>query len=111
MLKTELRNLRLADDATAMLRRANQHGDESLAVAVAGAAFQRGSIGVAQEYADQAGKRGALDLLIDATPGRFTNLADSTVFRIRNPEELSTAAEPTLRDLAQIHAPGMGEAR
>jgi hypothetical protein len=49
----------------------------------------------------------ALDMLIDATPGRLTKLADSAVFRVRNPEELSAATEPTLSDLAQVHAPGM----
>jgi hypothetical protein len=100
--------LETADDATTMLRRARQHGDESLAVAVAEGAFRRGWVEVSQEYANETGKRGALDLLIDATPGRLTNLADSTVFRIRTPEALGTATEHGLRDLAQIHAPGMG---
>jgi hypothetical protein len=96
-----------ADDAKAMLNRANQNGDDSLACAVAEAAFRRGWVEVSQDYANQSGKRGALDLLIDTTAGRLTNLADSAVFRVRNPEELGTATEPTLRELAQVHAPGM----
>ncbi|MBJ7340634.1 hypothetical protein [Mycolicibacterium sp.] len=95
------------DDAKAMLRRAGQTGDHSLACAVAEAAYRRGWVEVSQDYADQAGKRGALDLLIDSTTGRLTNLADSAVFRVRNPEELSAATEPVLRELAEVHAPGM----
>ena len=45
------------EDANAMLRRANQNGDESLAKAVAEAAFNRGWTDVARDYADQVGKR------------------------------------------------------
>jgi hypothetical protein len=95
------------EDAKAMLHRANQNGDDSLARAVAEAAFRRGWLEVSQDYADQAGKRSALDLLMETNSGPRTTLADSVVFRVRNPEELGTATEPTLRDLAQVHAPGM----
>jgi hypothetical protein len=95
------------EDAKAMLHRANQNGDHSLAKAVAEAALRRGWLEVSQNYADQAGKRNALDLLIETKTGPRTTLADSMVFRVRNPEEFSAATESTLRDLAQIHAPGM----
>jgi hypothetical protein len=95
------------EDAKAMLHRANQNGDDSLARAVAEAAFRRGWLEVSQDYADQAGKRTALDMLIDTNTGPRTKLADSVVFRLRNPEELASATESTLRELANVHAPGM----
>jgi hypothetical protein len=99
--------LATAEDAKAMLRRADQNGDNSLGRAVAEAAYRRGWLEISQDYADQAGKRGALDLLIETDTGPCTTLADSAVFRVRSPHELGTASESTLRDLAQIHAPGM----
>ncbi|BBX69711.1 hypothetical protein [Mycolicibacterium psychrotolerans] len=100
--------LETADDARAMLQRANQRGDESLAGAVAETAFRRGWIEVARDYAREAGKSGALDLLIDTAAGRLTNLAESAVFRVQNPGELSGATEPVLQKAAEVHAPGMG---
>jgi hypothetical protein len=95
------------EDAKAVLHRANQNGDDSLARAIAEAAFRRGWLEVTQDYADQAGKRSALDLLFEIKTGPRTKLADSMVFKVRNPEELGTATESTLREVAQIHAPGM----
>ena len=91
------------EDAKAMLRRANQNGDESLARAVAESAFHRGWAEVAQDYADQVGKRGALEMLADTNVGPRTTLADSTVFRIRNPAELGLGleSESTLDNLAK----------
>jgi hypothetical protein len=96
------------DEATAMLRRASQSGDDSLARAVAEAAFNNGWREVAQDYAQQTGKAGALDMLVEAQNHPHTKLGDAVVFRIKNPEELSDASEPMLRNLAQVHAPGMG---
>jgi hypothetical protein len=95
------------EDAKAMLHRAKQNGDDSLARAVAEAAFRRGWLEISKDYADQSGKRGALDFLIDTNAGPRTNLADTVVFRVRNPEELSSETESTLRELANVHAPGM----
>jgi hypothetical protein len=100
--------LTTADDAKAMLHRANRNTDDSLARAVAEVAFNKGWIEVAQHYAEQTGKSGALDMLADSQPRLHAKLADAAVFRIRNPEEFSDASDSTLRDLAQVHAPGMG---
>jgi hypothetical protein len=100
--------LATADDAKAMLRRATQNGDDSLARAVAEAAFNHKWFEVAQDYAEQTGKEGALDLLVEAQNQPHAKLGDAVVFRIKNPEELSDASEPMLRNLAQVHAPGMG---
>jgi hypothetical protein len=97
-----------ADDAKAMLHRASQNGDGSLARAVAEAAFNRGWTEVAQDYADQTGKSNALNLLAEDRAHTYENLADTAVFRLRNPEELSLASEPALRTLAELHPPGMG---
>jgi hypothetical protein len=97
-----------ADDAEAMLHRARQNSDDSLAKAVAEMAFRQGWLEVSQDYADQTGKTGALDLLVASQPHPHANLADSAIFKVRNPEELAAASEPVLRNLAQVHAPGMG---
>jgi hypothetical protein len=78
-----------------------------LARAVAETAFQRGWLDVAHDYADQTGRRNLLDALVDTNTGPRTNIADSVVFRVRNPEELDGATEATLRELANVHAPGM----
>ena len=92
-----------AEDAKAMLHRANQSNDESLAKAVAQAAFNKGWTEVANDYADMWGKRGALDLLADTNAGPRTTLADTTVFRIRNPAELGLGLESdsTLNNLVK----------
>jgi hypothetical protein len=95
------------DEAMAMLHRANQTGDETLAKATAEQAFDKGWTDVANKYADATGKRGALDRLAEANEGRYTRLADAIVFQIRNPKELASATESTLRELANVHAPGM----
>ena len=92
-----------AEDAKAMLHRANQSNDESLAKAVAQAAFNKGWTEVANNFADMWDKRGALDLLGDTNAGRNTTLADATVFRIRNPAELGLGleSESTLNNLVK----------
>ena len=92
-----------AEEAQAMLHRANQANDESLAKAVAQAAFNKGWTEVANNFADMWGKRGALDLLADTNAGPRTTLADATVFRIRNPAELGLGleSESTLNNLVK----------
>jgi hypothetical protein len=98
-----------ADDAQAMLHRADQNGDDSLARAVAQKAFNQGWLEVSRNYANKTGKSGALELLVDEAQNQPHNkIGDAVVFRIRNPEELSTASEPMLRKTAEVHAPGMG---
>ena len=100
--------LATAEDAMAMLQRAEQHSDGSLASAVAEKAYTKGWSDVCEQYADWAGKSRALELLLESHPGRHANLTNGVIFRIRNPDELSTADEITLRELAGVHAPGMG---
>ena len=95
------------DEATAMLHRANHTGDEMLAKATAHSAFDLGWTGVANQYADATGKREALDCLTEANEGRYSRLVDSIVFGVRNPAEFESATEPTLRQFANVHAPGM----
>lgn len=95
------------DEATAMLHRANHTGDEMLAKATAHSAFDLGWTGVANQYADATGKREALDCLTEANEGRYSRLVDSMVFGVRNPAEFESATEPTLRQFANVHAPGM----
>ena len=58
---------------------------------------------MANDYADMWDKRGALDLLADTNAGPRTALADSTVFRIRNPAELGLGfeSESTLENLVK----------
>ncbi|MCZ8380352.1 hypothetical protein O6P37_15900 [Mycobacterium sp. CPCC 205372] len=100
--------LTTSDEAMAMLNRANLHSDDSLASAVAEAAFNKGWTEVCERYATLTGKASALRELVGSHIGRHNSLADSVVFRIRNPKELSTANEARLRELAEVHAPGMG---
>jgi hypothetical protein len=92
-----------SDEAAAVLRRANQSNDESLAKAVAQAAFQRGWTEVANNYADMWDKRACLDMLTDTHAGPNTVTADAVTFRIRAPEELGPLpGDSDLENLANM---------
>lgn len=97
--------LSTAEDAATMLHRANQSNDETLAKAVAQAAFNRGWASVANNYADTWDKRGYLDMLADTPAGRNTTAADAAVFRVRAPEELGgLASEANIESFANMDA-------
>ena len=91
------------EDAKAMLHRANQTNDESLARAVARVLFIEGGQRWLRTTQTRWASAEPSTCSPTPTPARAPRLADATVFRIRNPAELGLGleSESTLNNLVK----------
>jgi hypothetical protein len=89
------------DDAAAMLHRATQTNDASLASAIGLRAYNRGWTDVATNWADAWDKTAYLEEFHDIPGGKNTTAADSLIFRVPAPQELSGLTDPDIKTIAE----------
>ena len=91
------------DDAAAMLHRATQTNDTTLASAIGLRAYNRGWTDVATNWAEKWDKAAYVEMFHDVPNGKNTQAADAMVFRVRPPEELGgLVGDSDLENLANM---------
>jgi hypothetical protein len=95
------------DDATAMLHRATQTNDATLASAIGLRAYNRGWTDVATSWANAWDKTVFMDAFSAVPGGKNTAMADAAIFRVAHPQELAgMVGDVDLENLADAEVAG-----
>jgi hypothetical protein len=88
-------------DAAAMLHRATQTNDASLASAIGLRAYSRGWTDVANSWATAWDKTAYIEQFEDIPSGKNTNVADSLIFRVPTPQEVAGLKDAEIQRVAE----------